>query len=134
MSSSIPALKSFYCKPGVSTKYKGKVGLVAVKDIAPNTKILERPHYMGKWVYTKDLHDKLDVSTIESLQDLYRNKRLFMQDKNRMYTFIPHIPIKEYHAEMFINQSRQANVCLKNDGYFTNTYVKKGDELFLESF
>ena len=133
MSQSFTSLQLFYCKPAVSKKYKGKIGMVAVKDIEPNTKVMERPCYHGKWMYTDDLRKhEIETSTINSLQELYRNKKLFMQNCNRRYTFIPTIPIHEYHGDMFINQSRRdANVSLRSNGYYTTTHIKRGDELLL---
>tara|TARA_B100000405_G_scaffold55348_2_gene37321 strand:+ start:1018 stop:1461 length:444 start_codon:yes stop_codon:yes gene_type:complete len=134
MSNALTSLQSFYCKPAVSMKYKNKIGLIAVKDIEPNTKVMERPCYNGQWMYTEDLKGKYDVdsSTINSLQELYRNKKLFMQNCNRRYTFIPTIPIYEYHGEMFINQSRYgSNVALRTNGYYTTKRIKRGDELLL---
>lgn len=128
------ALQTFYCCPGVSTKNKSKVGLIAVRNIPPNTKVLERPHYHGHWCYTEELHEKLNVesTTLCTLQNLYRNKKLFMQDSNRRYTFVPTIPLHEFHGEMFLNQSKQnANVVLKNNGYFSIKEIKVGEELLV---
>lgn len=130
------ALQSFYCTPGVSTKYKSKIGLIAVKDIPPNTKILEKPCYIGQWCYTEELITKHDIDsgTIYTLQDLYRNKKLFMQNNNRMYTFVPTIPMYHFHGEMFLNHTKNnatANVIEKKEGYFTIKQVRKGEELLV---
>lgn len=128
------ALQTFFCSPGVSKKFKTKVGLIAVKDIPPNTKVLERPHYHGQWCYTEELHEKLNVetTTLCTLHDLYRNKKLFMQDSNRRYTFVPTIPLHEFHGEMFLNQSKKhGNVESRKNGYFTIKEVKAGEELLV---
>tara|TARA_Y100000389_G_scaffold3267_1_gene3164 strand:- start:1675 stop:2073 length:399 start_codon:yes stop_codon:yes gene_type:complete len=130
----LKALQTFYCCPGVSTKNKTKVGLIAMRNIPSNTKVLERPQYHGQWCYTSELHDKVKINskTLYTLQDLYKNKKLFMQDSNRTYTFVPTIPLHEFHGEMFLNQSKiNANVVSKKDGYFTFKDVKEGEELLL---
>lgn len=128
------SLQSFYCKPGVSKKFKGKVGMIAVKNIDPNTRVMDLPLYNGQWVYTKDLEEKyvVDYSTIQGLQELYQNKKLFMQNSNRKYTFIPTIPIREYHGAMFMNQSQAcSNVTLRSNGYYTTKKIACGEELLL---
>lgn len=128
------ALQTFYCCPGVSKKFKTKVGLIAVRDIPPNTKVLERPQYHGQWCYTEELHEKLNVerTTLYTLHDLYRNKKLFMQDSNRTYTFVPTIPLHEFHGEMFLNQSnKEANIVSKKNGYYSIKVIKEGEELLV---
>ena len=130
----ITSLQSFYCKPGVSTKFKGKLAMIAVKNIDENTKVMDLPLYNGQWVYTKDLEDKyvVEYSTIQSLQELYQNKKLFMQNSNRKYTFIPTVPIREYHGAMFMNQSKSGpNVTLRSTGYYSTKKISCGEELLL---
>jgi len=128
MSSSLELL---YCRPGMSKVNTSRIGLIAVKDISADTKVLNRPCYHGQWVYTKDL--KCDTHVIAELQDLYRNKKMFMQDANRVYTFVPDIPIYDFHGEMFLNHAHasQGNVALKNNGYYTCKNIKAGDELLV---
>lgn len=122
----------FTCRPGVSRKFKGKVGLFATKDIAANNKIIEKPHYVGRWYYTRDLQKTLDNDTIASLRDLFKNKRLFMDDAEGTYTFVPETPVREFHADMFLNRSKStANVIRKNDGYYAYKNIEKGDELII---
>ncbi len=136
MSQIFTSLQTFYCKPGVSQKFKNKIGMIAVKEIDENTSVMDLPLYNGQWVYTKDLKEKniIDYSTIQSLQELYQNKKLFMQDLNHQYTFIPSIPIREYHGAMFINQSKSdSNVALRPNGYYTTKKVSRGEELLLIS-
>ena len=125
------SLEYLYCRPGVSQLHKSRIGLIAVKDISSNTKILNRPCYQGHWVFTKDL--KCDTRVIMELQDLYRNKKLFMQDSNRVYTFVPDIPIYDFHGEMFLNHAGESigNVTLKNNGYYTCKNVQAGEELLI---
>lgn len=128
------ALQTFYCCPGVSKKNKKEVGLIAVKNIPPNTKVLERPHYHGQWCYTKEVHEKLNVetATLCTLHSLYKNKKMFMQDSNRTYTFVPTIPLHEFHGEMFLQQSKNnGNVVSTKNGYFSTKEIKVGDELLL---
>lgn len=126
------SLQHLYCRPGVSRVNKSKVGLIAVKDIPSNTKVLNRPCYHGQWRYTKELKDKkCDTRVIIELQDLFRNKKLFIQDANRTYTFVPDIPLYEFHGEMFLNHAKVGNVVLENDGYFTCKDVKAGEELLV---
>jgi hypothetical protein len=130
----LQALQTFYCCPGVSKKNKTKVGLIAIRNIPSDTKVLERPQYHGQWCYTKELHDtvKIESNTLHTLHDLYKNKKLFMQNNNRTYTFVPTIPLHEFHGEMFLNQSKNdANVVSRKDGYFTIKDVKEGEELLL---
>ena len=100
------SIDKFYCKPGISQKNGKSLGLIATKNIKPNTKILNRSLYKGQWQLTKTLqeHDT-DSHTISQLQDLFKNKKLFMQNENREYTFIPEMPINEFHAELFLNWS-----------------------------
>ena len=59
----LKALQTFYCYPGVSTKNKTKVGLIAMRNIPSNTKVLERPQYHGQWCYTSELHDKVKINS-----------------------------------------------------------------------
>jgi hypothetical protein len=128
------ALRTLYCRPGVSKKNKTQVGLIAVKNIPPNTKILERPQYHGHWCYTSELHEKLNIelNTLSTLHDLYKNKKLFMQDSNKIYTFVPSVPVHEFHGEMFLNQStKDANIVSRKDGYYSIKPINEGDELFV---
>ena len=122
----------FTCRPGVSKRFKGKVGLSATKDIKSNDKIVEKPHYVGRWVYTKDLMGSVeDPEFIASLQDLYKNKKLFMKNEG-VYTFVPQLPVREFHADMFFNHSpRWGNVTSKNDGYYARADIQKGEELII---
>lgn len=131
--SQIKSIDSFCCKPALSKCYKGKIGLVAVKDIPSQTKVIDRPCYLGRWYYTEQLKGSIDEETLCSLQELYKNKRLFMSDKNRTYTFVPQLPIHAYHADMFLNSAsgKPANVVCKSDGYFTVKEIKAGEELLL---
>lgn len=122
----------FTCRPGVSRKFKGKIGLFATKDISVNNKVVEKPHYVGRWYYTKDLQKTMDNETIASLRDLYKNKRLFMRDANGTYTFVPEAPLREFHADMFMNRSKSAaNVISKYDGYYACCNIQKGEELII---
>jgi hypothetical protein len=122
----------FYCRPGVSKVNKSKIGLIAVNDIPCNTKVLNRPCHHGHWCYTTQLEEQLfDKRVILELQDLFRNKKLFMQDQNRLYTFVPDIPLYEFHGEMFLNSSRSGNVILKKNGYYTQRDITSGEELLL---
>jgi hypothetical protein len=123
----------FTCRPGVSEKFKGKVGLFATKKIKSNDKIVEKPHYVGRWIYTKDLAEIIeDPEMISSLQDLYKNKRLFMSNEQRVYTFVPQTPVREFHADMFLNQSKKfGNVLSKPDGYYAFRDIEKGEELII---
>lgn len=123
----------FTCRPGVSRKFKGKVGLFATKNIKSNDRIVEKPHYVGRWYYTKDLVEVVeDPDIITSLQDLYKNKRLFMSDEQRVYTFVPQTPLREFHADMFLNQSTKfGNVLSKPDGYYAFRDIEKGEELII---
>ena len=125
--------ENLYCKPGVSTKYKTKIGLIAVKNIPVNTKVIDLPIYQGRWCYTKDLLEKhaLSMEEINLLQDLYKNKKLFMNNKNKIYTFLPTIPIHQYHAEMFLNSSSKGNVVLTPKGYVTIKNIDKGEEILV---
>lgn len=125
------SLEQLYCRPGISKVHKSRIGLIAVKDISANTKVLNRPCYHGHWVFTQDL--QCDTRVITELQDLYRNKKLFMQDSNRVYTFVPDIPIYDFHGEMFLNHAHAAlgNVTLKNNGYYTCKNIKAGEELLV---
>jgi hypothetical protein len=120
-----------FCRPGISKINKSRIGLIAVKDISSNTKVLNRPCYHGQWVFTKEL--QCDIRVILELQDLYRNKKLFMQDSNKIYTFIPDIPIYDFHGEMFLNHASASigNVILKNNGYYTCKNIEAGDELLI---
>lgn len=123
----------FTCRPGVSRKFKGKVGLFATKNIKSNDRIVEKPHYVGRWYYTKDLVEVVDdPDIITSLQDLYKNKRLFMSNEERVYTFVPQTPVREFHADMFLNQSTKfGNVLSKPDGYYAFRDIEKGEELII---
>ncbi len=123
----------FTCRPGVSRKFKGKVGLFATKNIKSNDRIVEKPHYVGRWYYTKDLVEVVeDPDIITSLQDLYKNKRLFMSNEQRVYTFVPQTPVREFHADMFLNQSTKfGNVLSKPDGYYAFRDIEKGEELII---
>lgn len=123
----------FTCRPGVSRKFKGKVGLFATKNIKSNDRIVEKPHYVGRWYYTKDLVEVVeDPDIITSLQDLYKNKRLFMSNEQRVYTFVPQTPVREFHADMFLNQSTKfGNVMSKPDGYYAFRDIEKGEELII---
>ena len=123
----------FTCRPGVSRKFKGKVGLFATKNIKSNDRIVEKPHYVGRWYYTKDLVEVVeDPDIITSLQDLYKNKQLFMSNEQRVYTFVPQTPVREFHADMFLNQSTKfGNVMSKPDGYYAFRDIEKGEELII---
>ena len=121
----------FTCRPGVSQRFKGKVGLFATKNIKRNDVIVEKPHYVGRWYYTKDL-EREDPEMIRSLQELYKNKRLFMSNTQRQYTFVPQLPIREFHADMFLNQStKHGNVFSRPDGYYASRDIQKGEELIV---
>jgi len=119
----------FTCRPGVSQKFKGKVGLFATKNMKVNDKIVEKPHHVGRWYYTKDLAGVIeDPDMIASLQDLYKNKRIFMSDT----TFVPQLPVREFHADMFLNKcEKDGNVISKTDGYYASKDIQKGDELMV---
>ena len=121
------------CRPGVSQKFKGKVGLFATKNIKSNDRIVEKPHYVGRWYYTKDLAKLVDdPEIIRSLQELYKNKRLFMCNQERTYTFVPQTPLREFHADMFLNQSKKhGNVLSKPAGYYAFRDIEKGEELIV---
>lgn len=123
---------NFYCKPGVSTKHKSRVSLIAVKNIPINTKVIDLPCYQGKWCYTKDLLEQhVSIEEINCLHELYKNKKLFMSNTNKRYTFIPQIPIHEYHAEMFLHASKKGNVTFTPKGYVAIKNIEKGDEILV---
>ena len=128
------SIDKFYCKPGIS-KHNGKsLGLIATKNIKPNTKILNRSFYKGQWQLTKTLKENdVDSNIILQLQDLFKNKKLFMQNENKEYTFVPEVPINEFHAELFLNWSniKHGNVIQKSDGYYTICDIEKGDEFLI---
>jgi hypothetical protein len=126
------SLKKFYCRPGISTTNKNKIGMIAIRDIPPNTKILEKPCYNGQWCYTSELiENNITERVINELQDLYRNKKLFMQKENRLYTFIPNITLNEFHGDMFLNHSKNGNVISTKEGYFTDRSNVEGEELLI---
>ena len=128
----LTSLQQIYCRPGISQLKKSEVGLIAVIDIPSHTKVLNKPCYHGHWCYTKELQEKkCENRIINELQYLFRNKKLFMQNENRTYTFVPDIPLYEFHGEMFLNNAKAGNVVLQKNGYFTCKDVKAGEELLV---
>lgn len=126
------SLHNFYCKPGVSSTNKTKLGLIAVRKIVPNTKVLNKAYYQGGWQCTKHLYDNdIDYKVIYEMQEIFKNKRMFLQNSNREYTFVPDMPIYSFHAELFLNDSKQGNIICKSDGFYSIDEIDPGEELTL---